>query len=294
MKRLLLIFSFVLASCTFSFSQQQYTVDGQSYSLKTEVEGTIELLWNVIDEEYRYFIKKGNDIAELKNTRSESGYSEEYKDVLRLFTSDSQGDVDKTKLTLASLRAYFRKYNKRVDPSYDDSTEDIELQLRLGPFVGVSNAIYTQNDENATLFTAGADLELIDEVKLRRHSVVLRFKQTFENSDFTYNASQFSLNYRFKFIKSETVDVFVNGKFVAYTYSERDFEVRSMVNGMTVTTIESASGGDLNVPGTFGVGADIQLGNGQLFITYNDIVGVGVDSNGEFPIDFSVGYKFGL
>ena len=82
MKRLLLIFSFVLASCTFSFSQQQYTVDGQSYSLKTEVEGTIELLWNVIDEEYRYFIKKGNDIAELKNTRSESGYSEEYKDVL--------------------------------------------------------------------------------------------------------------------------------------------------------------------------------------------------------------------
>jgi hypothetical protein len=86
----------------------------------------------------------------------------------------------------------------------------------------------------------------------------------------------------------------VNGKFVAYTYSERDFEVMSTVNGMTVTTIEPASGGDLNVPGTFGIGADIQLGGGHLFITYNDIVGVGVDSNGEFPLDFSVGYKFGL
>ncbi|MCW5518571.1 hypothetical protein J1N09_01880 [Aureitalea sp. L0-47] len=294
MKRLLLIFSFVLASCTFTFSQQQYTVDGESYSLQTEVDGTIELLWNVIDDEYRYFIKKGNDIAELKNTRTDSGYSEEYKDVLRLFTRDSQGDVDKTKLTLASLRNYFRSYNKRVDASYDDSTENIDLKLRLGPFVGVSNAIFTQNTENATLFTAGADLELVDEVKLRRHSVVLRFKQTFENSDFTYNASQFSLNYRFKFIKSETVDVFVNGKFVAYTYSERDFEVTTTVDGMTTTFIQSASGGDLNVPGTFGIGADIQLGSGQLFITYNDIVGVGVDSNGEFPIDFSVGYKFGL
>ncbi len=294
MKRLLLIFSFVLASCTFTFSQQQYTVDGQTYSLKTEVDGTIELLWNVIDDEYRYFLKKGNDIAELKNTRSASGYSEEYKDVLKLFTSDSPGNIDKTKLTLASLRNYFRSYNKREDPSYDDSTENIDLQLRLGPFIGLSNAIFTENLENATLFTAGADLELVDEVKLRRHSVVLRFKQTFENSDYTYNASQFSLNYRFKFVRTETVDVYVNGKFVAYTYSERDFNVTTMVNGMPVTTVESASGGDLNVPGTFGLGADIQLGNGQLFVTYNDIVGIGVDSNGEFPLDFSVGYKFRL
>jgi len=294
MKRLLLIFGFIIASCAFTYGQQQYTVDGQTYSLKTEIDGTIQLLWNVIGEDYRYFIKKGNDIAELKNTRSADGYSEEYKDVLKLYTSDSPGEIDKTKLTLASLKKYFRGYNKRVDPSYDDSTENIDIKLRLGPFAGVSNAIFTQNESNAMLFIAGADLEVVDEVKLRRHSVVLRFKQTFENSEFSYNASQFSLNYRFKFVKTQKVDVFVNGKFVAYTYSSRDFEVTTTNNGVTTTRIESASGGDVSAPATFGLGADIKLGKGQLFITYNDIVGLGVDSNGEFPIDVSVGYKFGL
>jgi len=294
MKRLLLIFGFILASCSYAFAQQQYTVDGETYSLKTEVDGTIELLWNTIGEDYRYFIKKGNDIAELKNTRNDNGYSEEYKDVLRLFTKDSPGDIDKTKLTLASLRNYFRNYNKRVDPAYNDSTESIALKLRLGPFAGISNAIFTDNPTNASLLVVGADLELIDEVKLRRHSVVLRFKQTFENSDYKYSASQFSLNYRFKFVKSSTVDVFVNGKFVAYTHSSRD-DLPNQNFGMPgEPEFFSKSGGDLSAPATFGLGADIALGNGQLFITYNDIVGLGVDSNGEFPIDLTVGYKFGL
>jgi len=36
------------------------------------------------------------------------------------------------------------------------------------------------------------------------------------------------------------------------------------------------------------------LGNGYLFFTYNDIVGLGIDSNGEFPVDFTLGYKFNL
>ena len=124
--------------------------------------------------------------------------------------------------------------------------------------------------------------------------MVLRFKQTFENSDYKYNASQFSLNYRFKFVKSSTVDVFVNGKFVAYTYSSRD-DLPNQNFGMPgEPEFFSKSGGDLSAPATFGLGADIALGNGQLFITYNDIVGLGVDSNGEFPIDLTVGYKFGL
>ena len=35
-----------------------YNVDGTFYDLKSEVSGTIDLLWNIIDNEYRYFIKK--------------------------------------------------------------------------------------------------------------------------------------------------------------------------------------------------------------------------------------------
>lgn len=294
MKRLLLLLGLFFC-LSFSGFAQQYTIDGKSYNLQTEVDGTISLLWNVIDENYRYFIKKGDNISELKNSRDESGkYQEEYKDVLKLFTSDAIGNVNKTKLTLSSLKQYFNTYNKAVDPSFESGEENIALALRLAPFAGVSNAIFTENPKNALLLTIGADLELVDEVKLRRHSVVLRFKQTIENSDFKYNETQVSLNYRFKFVKSEKVDVFVNGKFAAYTYSTRDDEPNPKFGQPNEPEFFSKSGGDLSAPATFGLGADFVLGNGRLFVTYNDIVGIGVDSNGEFPIDFSVGYKFNL
>lgn len=294
MKRLLLILSFFLASYSCVIAQQQYVVDGATYSLQTEVNGTASLLWNIIDGQYRYFLKKGNTVVELKNTRVDGKYLEEYKEVLRLQTSDAPSDVSKVKFTLAGLKKYLDSYNISVDSSYSNGNEDISLKLRFGPFAGISNAIFTDNPVNTNLFVAGADLELIDEVKLRRHAVVLRFKQTFQNSEFKFNSSQFSLNYRYKFIKRPTFDIYVNGKFAAYTYSSRDDFVNPDFGDPGEPEFFSDSGGDISAPGTFGLGADIALGNGFLFITYNDIVGIGVDSNGEFPLDFTIGYKFGL
>ena len=67
MKRILFLFCFI--TTLISYSQQEYTIDGQTYILKTEVKGPINLLWNSIDNEYRYFIKKGSSITELKNTK---------------------------------------------------------------------------------------------------------------------------------------------------------------------------------------------------------------------------------
>lgn len=296
MKRLLLIFSLIFTSYSIGFAQQQYTVNGQTYSLKTEVDGTISLLWNTIDGDYRYFVKKGATIEELKNSRTNGSYQEEYKDVLRLLTADSPAEVEKVKLTTTSLADFINAYNKRMDPNFDAGGEKIELELRLGPFLGVSNAVFTDNPMNKMLVTAGADLELVDQVKLKRHSVVLRFKQTFQTSEFTYNASQLSLNYRFKFVTAPNFDIYANGKFVAYTYSELDFVVVTPDpnGGDPMEKVVRNSGGDLSAPATFGLGADVKLGKGMLFVTYNDIFGLGVDSNGEFPVDVSVGYKFGL
>ncbi|MFT5250757.1 MAG: hypothetical protein ACI93P_002500, partial [bacterium] len=41
-------------------------------------------------------------------------------------------------------------------------------------------------------------------------------------------------------------------------------------------------------------GADYALGNGYLTFMYNDFVSVVQESNSEFPLDFSLGYKFNL
>ncbi len=294
MKSLLSIFVlFLLLSVGTLQAQQQYTVDGQTYTLNTEVEGTLTLLWNSIDGEYRYFSKKGNDIQELKNTKQNGDYQEEYKETLKQQTSDDAVSTEKVKLTLPSLSAFFVEYNKKKDPNFVDEKKSVQLGLRLGAFAGVSNSVYTENPTNALQPVAGIDLELIDAVKLKRHAMVLRFKQTFESSDYKYTASQISLNYRFKFVKTPKFDAFINCKFVSFTYSKREITyVIETLPPMIVT--ENNSGSDFNAPVTFGIGADYKVGNGYITFNYNDIVGLNVESNDEFPIDFTLGYKFNL
>jgi len=274
-------------------AQQQYTVDGQTYTLNPEVEGTLTLLWNTIDGEYRYFSKKGSDIEELKNTKQNGDYQEEYKKVLEQQTSDAVVSTEKLNLTLPSLRSFFVEYNKLKDPNFSNVEESIDLQFRLGAFVGITNSVYTLNPTNELQPIAGVDLELIDNVKLRRHSIVFRFKQTFESSEYKYSASQLSLNYRFKFIKTPKFDAFINCKFASLTFSQREIEYVIESNPPVLVT-DNKSGSDFNAPVTFGLGADYKVGNGYITFNYNDIVGLNVESNDEFPVDFTLGYKFNL
>src|SRR5690606_13585905 len=201
MKSLLLVFGFLLFT-TSIYAQQQYTIDGKTYDLKTDVDGPLTLLWNTIDGEYRYFSKKENEILELKNTKEEGRYQEEYKDVLKQQTADVNISTEKVNLTLPSLHNFFVEYNKLRNPNFTETEKNIELQFRLGGFVGVTNSVYTENIENASQAVVGLELEMVDAIKLKRHAMVLGFRQTFESSDYKYSASQLSLNYRFKFIKS--------------------------------------------------------------------------------------------
>lgn len=294
MKSLLSIFTliFLLLAVTLQ-AQQKYAIDGQTYTLNTEVEGSLTLLWNTIDGEYRYFSKKGENIVELKNTKQNGDYQEEYKETLQQQTSDAMVSTEKVKLTLPSLHDFFVQYNKKKDPSFNETENSIDLGLRLGAFAGLSNSVYTENPTNALQAVAGLDLELVDDVKLKRHAMVLRFKQTFESSDNKYSASQFSLNYRFKFVKTPKFDAFINCKFVSFTHSKR--EVTTVIETLPPIIItENNSGSDFNAPATFGIGADYKVGNGYITFNYNDIVGLNVESNDEFPVDFTLGYKFNL
>ena len=277
---------------TVSHAQEHYTIGGKEYDLKTETAGTLTLLWNTIEGEYRYFSKKGKDVVELKNTQVDGRYQEEYKETLRAQTADQSMEVDNVKLTLPGLKRFFNEYNKKSDPNYTVAASSIALKTRLGVFAGISNAVFTHNPDNTLLPVAGIDFEIMDQVKLKRHSIVLRFKQTFENADYAYSSSQFSLNYRFKFVKTETFDVFANAKFASYTYVKKDIGVIDPATGDAVMV--STSGGSLQAPATFGIGADMALGKGYLTFSYNDIVGLGVENNGEFPLDFTLGYKFNL
>ena len=78
------VFFFILLAAVFSAqSQNTYVVNNETLELKTEVNGPLVLLWNIIDDQYRYFIKKDSQIIELINTRGDDNkYQEEYKQVL--------------------------------------------------------------------------------------------------------------------------------------------------------------------------------------------------------------------
>ncbi len=277
---------------THLFAQKTYTVEGNTIELKTEVEGPLALLWNITDEKYRYFVMKEETIIELKNTKIDKDYQEEYKQELQKLTSDSPIEVDKLKFTKASLRDFVNNYNKSKDPNYVVEGNNIRLKTRLGAFVGISNAVYSANPNNEMLPTMGAEFEIVDHNLLKRHSLVVRFKQTFESSDYKYSASQFSLNYRFKFVKKTKLDVFVNVKIAGYNYESKQVEVTDPDDGEVYFT--TASDGTFEALLNFGVGADYALGNGYLTFTYNDFVSIVQESNSEFPLDFSLGYKFNL
>lgn len=274
-------------------AQTTYTVADEQLSLKTEVEGTITLLWNTIDGDYRYFLKKGETISELKNTRAEKKFNEEYKQVLENNTNDVTISVDKVKLTTASLKDFFISYNKLKDPNFTFEEKSIQLKLRLGAFVGITNSIFSDNTNNDFLPTLGFDFEIVDDNMLKRHSIVFQFKQTFETDDYKYAASDFTLNYRFKFIKKKKIDVFINTKFAGYSHTiQQELYPDDENEGEFV--LKSATYDNFRAFLNFGLGVDYALGNGFLSFGYNDIVSITNDSNGEFPLDFTLGYKLNL
>ena len=287
MKRLL--FALVFFVTSLSFSQQNYTVNRESLSLFAEASGTLTLLWNSFDGNYRYFIKDGNEIEELKNTKANGVYQEDYKAELQKHTAT---DVSNVRFTKPDLVKIIDSYNTQHDASYTSETTSAQLKIRLGGFAGITNATYLIGDiDIKSHVQVGAELEVIDEVKLKRHSLALQFRQIFANNEYDISSSQLSLNYRFKFVKCDYFDVYVNTKIANYSYVSSSIEFTDD-NGDT--TKLSSPGGDFQAPFAFGLGADIALGNGFLTFLYQDIYAVNLNKNDEFPLDFAIGYKWKL
>lgn len=284
LKNVCIVFVFLFAATT--VAQENYTVNGSIYSLKTEVEGPLTLLWNVIDNEYRYFAKKGNDIVELKNTRVDGKYQEEYKATLRQLTSDHPVDPSKTNITLPGLRAYINQYNTLADPNFVEKSTDFELETRLGVFAGMSNNTSTTNPENVFAPLAGLEFEITDNVVLKRHSIVVQFRHSFKADEYDLTFSQVALNYRFKFIYSNKITVFAQAKLFTLTFSTLDEN--------NAEDYEDLKGTAFNPPLGLGLGMDYKLGNGYLTLGVNDLVSPGIDVNDEFSMDVTLGYKFSL
>ena len=289
-KKFLLIVCFLIAFL--GFSQETYNIDGESLQLKTEIDGKLDLLWTITNQKYRYFVKtEDGNIQELVNSKDENNnYQEEYKQVLNSLTGKPAGKVN---LTLPSLKTYIDSYNLSQDSGYQTQDEHVKLATRLGAFVGMTNSPFVDNPENSIVPYFGAELEFFSENKLPRHAGFFSIRHQLDSDDFDYTATQLAIGYRYRFINKPSFNIYGNLKIATYTFSSGTFIEEDPDSPGTFYTIED-SGSSLKTPFTFGLGADIKLGNGYLTLAYQEIVALFLDMQGNFPIDFAVGYKFNL
>ena len=84
-----IVFTLAFSLLTFlGFSQETYTVNNESLSLKNEVDGALDFLWTSGDNgQFRYFVRTENgEITELQNTKTGKDYNHEYQTTLYTFT----------------------------------------------------------------------------------------------------------------------------------------------------------------------------------------------------------------
>ncbi|MFT6842314.1 MAG: hypothetical protein ACJASR_001080 [Psychroserpens sp.] len=290
MKKIICLFYLVL-SFSFAEAQETFTIDGEILELKTEVNGKLDLLWNIIDGKYRYFIRTENEtIMELKNTKLEGKFQREYKTLLNELTNDSMS-TRRLNLTLFSLKEFIDTHNSNADSSYQSTAVRNKLHFRIGVFGGFTNSPFITNPNNLTTPLFGGELEVLDIGQISRHAVFLQAKHVLEQDELEYSTTELSLGYRFRVINKASFSLYANMKFATLNFSNATI----LVNNNDVITAEEFNQTAFDVPFIFGIGADIRITeNSFITLAYNELFALFLDNQGNFSQDFAVGYKFNL
>ena len=287
MKKLILT-AFCLFAFQIGLAQQTYEVNGENLELVKEIDGTMDLLWNIVDGKYRYFVSLNGDIKELTNTRgTDNKFSEEYKALLKDLTSASEDALKDVKLTLFSLKEFVNNYNKSVEPGYNIADDKPKLQARLLFFGGITNHPFVENPDNISNPLFGMEIEVFENRERPRHSLLFYAKASPKSDDFEYSNTQLGVGYRFRFISNSSWSLY--GTVIGATYSF--VNVETSIADMVIDESDST----FDAPLSFGIGADIKIfNNGFLTITYDELFGAFVENAGNFSKHLTAGIKLSL
>ena len=290
MKHLILLLSLCFASL--SIAQQSYTINNETLELNTEVDGTLDLLWNSFDGQFRYFVKDANNkITELKNTKgTDNKYQNEYQATLTDLTGMN---ASKTKFTLFSLKQFINKYNVSQDETYVSTEQKVKFKTRLGVFGGLTNNPFTSNPENESAVFFGTELELVQDKSQPKHAGFVNFRYTSKTDNFDYKAAQLALGYRFRFVNTNGFNIYAQTKFATLTKVDASFVIENPENPGTFVTNE-VSNTEFDAPLIFGLGADFKVGNGYITFIYDSLFAAFIENGDHFSTDFALGYKFNL
>ena len=255
MKKFIILLS-LLAFSSVANAQQTYTVGNETLELNIEVESTLDLLWNTINEQFRYFVRTNNGtITELKNTKgSNKKFQEEYKTELTDLTSL---DASKVNLTTYSLKNLIDNYNRSKDVYDVKNDSKSKLKRRLGFFGGVSNSPFVSNRNNEKVPLFGTELEVVSNNVSYGHAGFVRIKHSFESDEFQYSATQFALGYRYRFINKTNFNIYGQSKFATLTANKKTTIIPDPDITGTFITIENKSV-DVDAALIFGLGVDVK------------------------------------
>lgn len=286
----LLVFFFLISAS--SFAQEIFIIEGDTLELKREVNGDLSLYYSQDrDSSIRYFVQKGGRMSELTN-EIVNGVPR-FQSQLKEFTSDARISTSEVEFSLPGLRDFTMNYNTSVqDTGLDESVAD-GIQTRLGFFTGFSNRIYVDNPDNTVVPIIGVEFEVYDPAFAPRHSAFLHLRHSFERDEFSYSATEFSVNYRLKLLQLSNVNIHIDTELLTLFYTQE--EIETIGDSGQITDIQKESGFSLEAPFSFGIGADIRITDHSFItVSYNDVVSLFLDSNGNFPVDISIGYKYNL
>ena len=291
MKKFLLITVFLFSSFLIS-AQETYTIEGQSIQLKTAVKGPLDLLWNIIDNKYRYFIRtQDNQLLELVNTKNaENTYNEQYKKTLTELTNDTL-EVSKINFNLRDLVHFIDQYNASVSPEYASMRSKLNAELRLGVFGGITNSPFVGNPENVKSAVFGGEIEMLTGAS-KRHSGYLQLRHVAEKDAFKYKTTELSLGYRYRFIKKSAFSLYGDVKFATLNFTKATIIFNDPEGNSVDEHIDETA---FDVPLIIGVGADIKLSNViYANVSYNQLFAIFFKNQGNFSSDITLGLKFKL
>lgn len=293
MKKLLTLFC-LLGFLNNTFSQETYNIKNESLTLKTEVAGSLDLLWTSQGGIFRYFIKnEKNEIVELKNTKNKSTkkYNQEYLQVLAEQTKSSASS-DTTKFTLASLKTFIELYNASVDPNFQ-VTKKAKIIPRASIYGGLTNNPFVENPENSLVPLFAGEVEVLAAAK-SRHAGFAYFNLSLKSKKFKYQASQIGLGYRFRFINQEKFSVYTNLVFATYTTTKATISYPDPNNSTQIIS-KTERGSAFDAPLIFGLGSDLKISSkSYITLSLNELFALALKNQGNFPINFTMGYKINL
>lgn len=270
-------------------AQEHEIIDGKPYELKTLAKGDLILLWNHTD---RFFVKDNNGkIHELINTsRSDNRFNQEYKHVLNTLVQDSDMSANRVGFGRYGLKQFIKAYNSKGPKryTYTNTNERAKIQSRMGLSGGLTNHPFIKNTENTLNPFFGVEFEVFEQNKIPRLTGYFGFRHALESENLKYKLSELSLGCRYRFINKSKFNIYGSIEFATYSFMKRTV---SDGTGNPESFKESA----FHVPLAFGVGSDLKINNHSFItLTYNALFAFLLDNQGNFPVDFALGYKFNL